>query len=186
MIPFPRRPHRHHTIVYRSLIRVTNAPTSSPDPADVVVAHAEDVIRDAWLRALRGEYDYTGAEMQAASARCDLARRNLAVALLGCDPEAIGAAYADLEGRLAGARIAARAHGQAREALDRERSAAHRRAGEQFFDEHVGRRWTLRKRDESTSARGAKRRVRALVACGWLSQHVVVPSLVRLAGGRRL
>ncbi|MEY9933085.1 hypothetical protein ABH926_007738 [Catenulispora sp. GP43] len=159
--------------MYRSLIRATNAPTSSPGPADDVVAHAEDVVRDSWLRVLRGESDYTGAEMQAASARCDLARRNLAVALLGCDPEAIGVAYADLDGRLAGARIAARAHGQARAALDRALSAADRRAGEQFFDVHVGRRWMLRKRDESTFARGAKRRVRALVAGGWLSQHVL-------------
>jgi hypothetical protein len=168
--------------VCRSLIRLISAPTPSPGPADDVVAHAEDVIRDAWLRALRGECDYTRAEMQAASAHCDVARRNLAVALLGCDPEAIAVAHADLEGRLVGARIAARAYGQAREALDSELSAAYRQVGEQLFDEHGDRRWMLGKRDESGSARGAKRRVRALVAFAWLSQNFV-SSLVRVAAG---
>ena len=182
MSPFPRRPYMHRTMVYRSLIRMTSAPTSSPEPADDVVAHAEDVIRDAWLRALRAECADARAEMQAASAHCDVAWRNLAVALLGRDPKAIAVAYADLEGRLVGAWIAACAYGQAHEALDSELSAAYRQAGEQFFDEHGDRRWTPGKREESASVRGARRRVRVLVAFGWLSQYVV-SSLVRLAAG---
>ena len=184
MCPFPRRLHQRREGSHRSPIRATMAPTSSQGSADGVVAQAEDVVRDAWLRALHGECEQTSAEMQTASARCDAARRNLAAALLGRDPGAIAVAYADLEGRLVGARIAMRAYRQARETLDWQLSVTYRQA-----DEHVGRGWTLGKPDETASGRRRRRTVRALLALGWLSQRVV-SSLVHLtaglAAGRRL
>jgi hypothetical protein len=200
---FPRKLHQHRRGSRRSPVRTTSAPTSSPGSVDGVaaraedahvddvVAHAEDVVRDAWFRALHGECDYTGAEMQAASARCDVARRNLAAALLGRDPMEIAVAYADLEGRLVSARIAARAYGQARETLDWELSVANRQAGDRFFDEYAGYvsyaepGWMPGRPDESASVQGPRRTVRSLLTLGWLSQHVVY-SLVRLAAGRRL
>lgn len=193
---FPRKLHQHRRILRRPPLRppesATAAPASSPGSAaevaahaDGVVTYAEDVVRDAWLRALRGECDYTGAEMQAASVRCDIARRNLAAALLGRDPTAIAAAYADLEGRLVSARIAARAFGQAREALERELNVAYRQVGDGFFDEYVSRGRMPGRPDESASRQGPRRTVRTLLTLGWLSQHVMF-SLVRLTAGRRL
>jgi hypothetical protein len=194
MATFPRKIHQNRRILRRSSLQTPSAPAPAPSPgsADEVaarpedaVAHAEDFVRDAWFRALRGECDYTGAEMQAASARCDIARRNLAVALLGRDPTAIGVAYTDLEGRLVSARIAARAYRQAREVLDCELKVAYRQASDQFFDEYVSRGWMPREPDESASVQGARRTVRALLTLGWLFQHVVF-SLARLAAARRL
>ncbi|WP_194906668.1 hypothetical protein [Catenulispora rubra] len=158
------------------------------------MSHAENLVRDAWLGMLHGECDYTGAEMHAASAHCDTARRHLAVALLGCDPDAIAMAYADLESRLVGARIAACAYEQARAALDHELRATYRRAADRFpdgrfaddrfSDEYASRRRLSRQRDESVSGHGAGW-VRALLILGWLS-HLAVSWLARLAAGRRL
>ncbi|MEY9931521.1 hypothetical protein ABH926_006170 [Catenulispora sp. GP43] len=149
------------------------------------MAHAEGITRDAWLRTLRGECDYTGAQMRAASVRCDTARRNLAAALLERDPEAIAVAYIDLEERLVGARITARAHGQAREALEREFGMAYGRAGGLDVDGYAGRERVPGRPDESAAVPGARRAVRSLLALGWLSQHVV-SSLMRLTTARRL
>jgi hypothetical protein len=161
-------------------MRATNASVSSAGSADDIVAHAEDVVRDTWLLALRGECDYTGAQMHAASARCDVARRNLVAARLGRAPEAIAVAYAALEGALVSARIAARAYTQAREALAQELGLADRQADEQFLDDYASGGRMPAKAVESPSVRGSRRPVRALLALGWLPQHVV-SSLVRLA-----
>lgn len=134
---------------------------------DDVVAHAEDVLRDTWLRMLRGECDYTGTEMHAASARCDAARLHLAAALFGRDPDTIAVAYADLEGKLVSSRIAARAYEQAREALDHELGVAYR---------------------EAVSGQGPARKARKARTrhtLGWLPRHVMF-SLIGLAAARRL
>lgn len=182
---FPRRLHQHRRSSRRSLLLTTGVSASPPSSADDVVAHVEDIAREAWFRALRSECDHTGAEMQAASARCDIAGQNLAAALLGRDLEAIAEAYADLEARLISARTAARAYGQARETLDWELWAANRQAGDQFLDEYVGRRRMPGSPDESAFVPTARRTARALLTLGWLSRHSV-SALVRLAAARRL
>jgi hypothetical protein len=89
-------------------------------PADLVVARAEELVREAWLEALRGECEHTEAEMRAASARCDVARRHLVAALLGRVTGAAASAHPDLEDKLTSARIAASAHRQALAALAEE------------------------------------------------------------------
>jgi hypothetical protein len=171
---FPCRLHLYHTRLNRAPIRATDAPASSPGSADDVVAHAEYAVVAAWLRTLRRECEHTRAELQAASARCDVSRRNLAAALLQRDSEAIPMAYVDLEDRLVGARIAARAYRQALDALDRELELAYRQAGgEYFFDERIGREWIPGKLDACPSVRRPRRTARALLALGWLSQHVL-------------
>lgn len=182
---FPRRLHQHRRNSSRSPLGTTGVSTSPPGSADDVVTHAEGIARDAWFRALRSECEYTGAEMLAASTHCDIARQNLAAALLGRDLEAIAEAYADLELSLISARTAARAYGQARETLDWELSAANRQTGDQFLDEYAGRGWMAGSPDGSRFVQTARRTARALLALGWLSRHVV-SSFVRLAAGRRL
>lgn len=183
---FPRRLDLHHMRSRRAPIRAVDAPASSPGSADDVVAHAEYAVRAAWLRMLRAECEHTGAEMRAASAHCDVSRRNLAAALLRRDTESIAAAYVDLEDRLADARTAARAYRQARDALDRQFGWAYRQAGdEHFFDEYISREWPPEKLDVCASARKSRRTARAVLAFGWLSQHLV-SSLIRAKAARRL
>jgi len=130
-------------------------------------------MHDAWLQMLHGECDYTGAEMHAASARCDTSRRRLAAALLGRDPDTIAAAYADLEGRLVSARIAARAYEQARDALDHELRGMYRGADDRFFDQYPRRGWVPVKGDGAASRQRSRRSLQTLLTLGWLSQLVL-------------
>jgi hypothetical protein len=114
--------HRHRRRIqgpHRWSVRTPETPPA-PAPADLVVARAEDLVRDAWLETLRGECEHTEAEMRAASARCEVARRHLVAALIGRVTGAAASAHPDLEAKLTSAYIAANAHRQALAALAEE------------------------------------------------------------------
>ena len=115
------------------------APSPTAERPDEVVARAEGVVHEMWLRALRVECEYTEAVVKAASARCEVARRDLVAALLGNAPGHSIADGADLERRLSDFRAAVRAHNQAQDALASELGLWDSRATDRFLGEHADR-----------------------------------------------
>ena len=166
----PRR-RRHSAGPHRAPARAAEAPPPAAVSADEVVARAEDVVRMMWLRRLRRECEHTEAAVKAASARCEVARRDLVAVLLGRAPGDSTAAGADLERRLIDARATIRAHNQAREALAAELGLWDDRAADRFLDEYLNRGGTSAGRDDSASTRRPNRLLPTLFSFGRPVRH---------------
>ena len=118
----PSRRKRRNRLVGRAAATTRRAPNPAPAPApgDQVLADARDIVAQAWLQVLIEHRDLRLAEAHAADARCDTARRVLAAALLGRQPDQIAAAHAGLEEVLSTARAAHRLHANAHQGLAQE------------------------------------------------------------------
>src|SRR6478752_6505441 len=100
----PSRRKRRNRLVGRAAATTRPAPDSAP--GDQAVAAAQDIVSGAWIQVLVEHRDLRQAEAQAADARCDVARRTLAAALVERRPGQMAAAHADLEEALGAARTA--------------------------------------------------------------------------------
>lgn len=168
---FLPRPRRHSAGPHRAPARAAEAPPPTTGCTDEVAARAEDVVRKMWLRTLRSDCENTEAAVKAASARCEVARRDLVAVLLGRAPGDSTAAGADLERRLIEARATIRAHNQACEALAAELGLWEDRGTDRFLDEYLNRGGTSAGRSGSASTRWPNRLVRALFSLGLLTRH---------------
>ena len=109
--------HRDRKAARRSTPRESDRSPSPSDLADHAVAAAEEIVCDAWVQMLLEHRDRAQLAMEAASMRCDDARRTLAAALHERAPARIASAHADLEEALTTARLTSHACEQAREGL---------------------------------------------------------------------
>lgn len=167
----PRRRRQHTRGPHRATAGAAQAPPPTADRPDEVVARAEGVVREMWLRALRIECEYTEAVVKAASARCEVARRDLVAALLGNTPGGSTAAGADLERRLSDVRAAVRAHNQAQDALASELGRWDGRVADRFRDDDPDRRAEPDDRTTPAGARRPNRLSRMSSSFGRLTQH---------------